>query len=115
MTTSNRFSIAEKFTRRPGPRYKDRGAFSGEEFREKELIPMVKRGEPVEIDLDGTLWYGSSFLEEAFGGLIRETKISADDFRRLFSFKSDEDRSYITEIMEYVAEADAEVRRGGVH
>jgi hypothetical protein len=109
-----RYRIARDFTRRPGPRYRDRGAFSGEEFRETVLIPIVERGEPVEIDLDGTCWYGSSFLEEAFGGLIRQTKISVAEFRRLFHLISDEDTSYILEIMEYVTDADDALRRQGL-
>ena len=71
--------IAEHFPF-PGPRYERIGPQSGEEFR-KFLIKRLKDfyGEDysqnnnlqITIDLDGTIGYGSSFLEEGFGGLLR--------------------------------------------
>lgn len=68
--------IAGDFTPTPGPRYKAEGPFSGELFREEILEPKFKEAQKEEvakliIDLDGTLGYGTSFLEEAFGGLAR--------------------------------------------
>lgn len=54
----------------PGPRFKKLGPNSGEEFR-AWIITELKRDNNLEIDLDGTEGYGSSFLEESFGGLIR--------------------------------------------
>ncbi|APG52639.1 STAS-like domain-containing protein [Proteus mirabilis] len=60
------------FSRFPGPRYKYLGEFSGEEFRDDILIPAIKNNNgDIEINLDGVLGYGSSFLEETFGGLVR--------------------------------------------
>lgn len=64
-------SVARQFTVTPGGRYRRISEFSGEEFRETMLLPAASRGELVEVDLDGVLGYGSSFLEEAFGGLVR--------------------------------------------
>lgn len=63
-------SIAEDFTKYPGGRYRKFGKGSGEEFRDF-LIPYMDRKEPLTIVLDGTAGYSSSFLEEAFGGLVR--------------------------------------------
>jgi hypothetical protein len=40
---------------------------SGEVFRQRFLEPAILAGEPIEVDLDGTLDYSSSFLDEAFG------------------------------------------------
>ena len=64
------FSIARDFSVNPGPRYKRQGKFSGEELRPRliELLDSAK-GKIVVI-LDGTKGMGSSFLDEAFGGLI---------------------------------------------
>ena len=63
------------FARSPGGRYISDGPFSGELFREKVLRPALadaeKSGERVVVELDGTSGYGASFLEEAFGGLVR--------------------------------------------
>lgn len=59
------------FTKYPGPRYKALGSNSGEEFRETYLIPALKTDPKVSVNLDGVLGYGSSFLEEIFGGMVR--------------------------------------------
>lgn len=63
--------IAKDFTLFPGGRYISDGDYSGEEFRNKFLVPALKSNEIIDIYLDGTRGYGSSFLEEAFGGLVR--------------------------------------------
>lgn len=59
------------FTKYPGPRYMSLGSNSGEEFREKFLIEELKKDPEVSVNLDGVLGYGSSFLEEIFGGMVR--------------------------------------------
>lgn len=72
-------SIAEVFTKAPAGRYKTDGPYSGERFRDDFLIPALKGADKVIVDLDNTLGYGSSFLEEAFGGLIREKGFILDE------------------------------------
>ena len=71
-------NVAKDFTETPGARYKTQGAFSGEEFRDNILYPKfiesINNGEKLIVDLDGGYGYGSSFLEEAFGGLVRKLK-----------------------------------------
>lgn len=69
MTT--KFHIATNFSRYPGGRFVKDGPFSGEKFRDEVLVPALRAGETIEIFLDGVRGYGSSFLEEAFGGLVR--------------------------------------------
>jgi len=68
-------NIADDFTRTPGGRRIRTGPASGEEFREKLLAPKlriaVEKGVPLVVVLDGVAGYPVSFLEEAFGGLIR--------------------------------------------
>lgn len=63
--------VAEQFSRFPAGRFMTDGPFSGELFRRKFLEPALKGSGDVIVDLDGARGYGSSFLEEAFGGLIR--------------------------------------------
>lgn len=46
------------------------GDFNGEKYRKDYLVPALKKGS-VNVILDGTAGYGSSFLEELFGGLVR--------------------------------------------
>lgn len=60
-----------EFTKYPGPRYIALGPNSGEEFREQYLVNALKKDPEVSINLDGVLGYGSSFLEEIFGGIVR--------------------------------------------
>lgn len=75
------YSIAEKFTRFPGPRYDKQGPHSGEEFRENVLIPMLTASEEdIVLELDGTNGYGSSFLDESFGGLMRMKIVSLEQY-----------------------------------
>lgn len=65
-------NIATQFSRYPAGRYTKDGPFSGEHFRDEWLIPALESREEVAIEFDGTRGYGSSFLEEAFGGLVRK-------------------------------------------
>ncbi|TKU30715.1 DUF4325 domain-containing protein [Citrobacter sp. wls758] len=86
----------------PGPRFKKLGPASGEEFREwieKEL----KHSPDLVINLDGTEGYGSSFLEECFGGLIRNN--NDPDIIKGIKFISEEEPELIDEINEYIEDA----------
>lgn len=74
--------VSEDFSATPGGRFIADGEFSGERFRDQLLRPALANNDCVEITLDGTRGYGSSFLEEAFGGLIRLGYFSKDEIRR---------------------------------
>ena len=63
--------VGRDFSDAPAGRYLTDGPFSGQAFRENCLIPALQAGDVVSVDLSGTFGYGSSFLEEAFGGLVR--------------------------------------------
>lgn len=69
-------NVASDFSRTPGPRHAHEGKFSGEQFRKDVLRPRfdeaVGAGSRLRVELDGTAGYARSFLEEAFGGLVRE-------------------------------------------
>ncbi|MDA8002327.1 MAG: STAS-like domain-containing protein [Alphaproteobacteria bacterium] len=64
-------NVVEKFSPRPFGRYRSDGDRSAQEFREEFLIPAMRQHARVTVDLSGTNYYGSSFLEETFGGLVR--------------------------------------------
>ncbi|MGO9263991.1 MAG: STAS-like domain-containing protein [Candidatus Binataceae bacterium] len=72
--------------RSPGGRYVKDGPYSGEWFRDQILAePLrmaVKTGDVLEVELDKTSGYGSSFLEEAFGGLIRKRIVTSEEARK---------------------------------
>lgn len=103
--------IAGKFPY-PGSRYKRLGPQSGEEFKDflfksLEKIYGVGFDENLDtiilIDLDGTQGYGSSFLEEGFGGLIR-AGVPCDVVKSL-EIKTDEEPELFDEIHEYIDDA----------
>lgn len=79
--------IAKDFSKTPVGRYRTDGPDSGERFREDYLVPNLKKGDVV-IVLDGTEGYPSSFLEEAFGGLLRHTKWSGEYLRKHLSIRT---------------------------
>jgi hypothetical protein len=95
-------SVARDYTRHPGPRYERQGAFSGERFR-KMLVDNLKKVKRLVVDLDGTSGFGSSFLDEAFGGLIRYEGMTRDEVRKRVVVKSDMDETYAAEVEEAVA------------
>ena len=70
--------IAEVFSPYPAGRYPDDGKFDGTTFRQNHLVPALRQFERVEVVFDGVAGFGSSFLEEAFGGLIREEGMSKE-------------------------------------
>lgn len=104
-----KIKIATDFSRIPGARFLSEGDFPGEEFREKILMPKLKeaieKNEKLEIDLDGTAGLGTSFLEESFGGLIREDNMDYKIIIDTISFISVDDPDYIDEINDYIKEA----------
>ncbi|WP_276496692.1 STAS-like domain-containing protein [Pontibacter litorisediminis] len=104
-----KISIAKDFTRTPGSRYKKEGEFSGELFRETILKDAVreaiKKNEKLTIILDGVAGYGTSFLEESFGGLIREDHIPYEDLIKTLIFVSKEEPYLENDIVEYIEDA----------
>jgi len=104
----SKIEIARDFSETPGGRFRVMGPASGEAFRmllKKKLDQ--KPGEVVEVVLDGVEGYGSSFLEEAFGGLIRVGLVSpAEALRRVrIVALSPEYRTYAAEARQYMEEA----------
>ena len=85
-------NVATDFTRYPGGRYRQDGDFSGEEFRDDVLVPALRKARAtstrVVVVLDGATGYPSSFLEEAFGGLVRERLFSAGDLKALLEVRA---------------------------
>jgi len=64
--------IARDFSVLPIGRYASDGAASAEVFRKQHLGPALLDHDIVTVVLDGVMGFGSSFLEEAFGGLVRD-------------------------------------------
>lgn len=103
--SNNCLSVARDFSETPGPRYKWQGPWSGEVFRPL-ILKKLERHDIIIVDLDGTAGYGSSFIDEAFGGLIRECLMTREDVVRRIQIKSDEDPSYLEEAQQAIREAE---------
>lgn len=97
-------NIASEFSPFPAGRYISDGPFSGEKFREGILIPALKANSKVCVIFDGAFGYGSSFLEEAFGGLVR-LGINKDELLKKLVFVSKEDPFLESEVISYIEEA----------
>jgi hypothetical protein len=86
-------SVARDFSRYPGGRWRKDGPHSGQEFREDVLTPALTEAahDPaikVVVDIDGAAGYGSSFLEEAFGGIVREKVLEPAVLAKKLEIKS---------------------------
>lgn len=107
--TKKVIKVATDFYDAPAGRFPEDGDYHGERFRNEHLLPALSQSTGhVLVDLDETDGYGSSFLEEAFGGLVRLCGYSASELHNRLKLKSDEDESVIYEIWEYIDNAKAE-------
>jgi hypothetical protein len=100
-------SIADQFSVTPGPRYKIEGPFSAELLHEQILstiIPeLIKANGSLTIILDGTFGYGTSFLEEVFGGAVR--RYEGDFVTSKITIISEEEPYLIDDISGYIKDA----------
>ncbi len=98
-------SVAKDYSTHPYGRYKSQSKTSAEGFRDDVLLPALKANDRVIVILDGARGYGSSFLEETFGGLVRIHAYTKDDLIRRINFVSNNDPTLIQEINQYIEEA----------
>jgi hypothetical protein len=77
------------FSEYPGGRLAKHGPFSGQEFRENILSPALERFDLVEVDFDGVFVAAPSFLDEAFGKIVKALGMS--EFKRRIRIKATQD------------------------
>lgn len=109
-------NIAKDFSAYPAGRDENDGPFNGTKFREEFLVPKIREAVEnpdgkVVVVLDGVRSFGSSFLEEAFGGLVRVHGFSQRDLDRVIEveFSSKVYTVYKKLIERYIAEANRPV------
>lgn len=105
MNTLFIINVARDFSLAPYGRLKTDGPYSAEAFREL-LVSALRKSEVVQVELDGTRGYASSFLEEAFGGLIHNGFTSSQLYSRLSVIT--DDRTLKTEIFNYIKEVETD-------
>ena len=105
--TQNVVRIAE-YTQFPGGRYIEDGEGNATYFRTHYLLPPLLKKNHVTVDLDGVLGYPSSFLDEAFGGLVREEGFSSEDVLKYLQFRSKKGKNNgtIKRIIHYIKSPD---------
>jgi hypothetical protein len=84
------------FSEFPGGRFVENGPFSGEEYRKTVLLPALESCEIVEIDFAGVFVAAPSFLDEAFGEIVK--RLGPAEFRRRIQVRSDEDPDIFKQI-----------------
>jgi hypothetical protein len=103
---SNLIKVTE-FTKTPGARYMSEGPNSGEEWLKVHLDPAFVRarsgGARLMVDLDGVVGFATSFLEEAFGGLVRLHGVAAVE--AVLEVKCTEDPYIVDEIYDFIRNA----------
>ena len=106
MTTSiKKISVGKDFSMVPAGRFYSDGPASGQAFRENFLVPALQSGATVVVSLDNTEGYGSSFLDEAFGGLIRVHRFGLADLQRRLVVESLDDPTLMDEVASYIDQA----------
>lgn len=105
MKATKTINVARDYCVEPAGRFPSDGEFSGSRFRKEFLVPAIESGALLVVDFDGTEGYGSSFLEEAFGGLVREEGRRAEELRSAIKIVSEEDPSVVDEVWQYIDSA----------
>lgn len=105
---NNVFRIANDFYKRPSGRYKTDGKYTAEHLREIIIDKLKSSDEKLFIDISGLSMFSSPFIDECFGGMIRNNLISKDELLKRIEFISDEysdkDKSIIEKILTNIDE-----------
>lgn len=100
----NFIDIASDFSDVPVGRFRTDGPNSGERFRTEFLVPALAEHDVVTVNLDGVEGFGSSFLEEAFGGVVRELGLTLNEATRRIRLVA-ERPTYVLELQQYMRDA----------
>lgn len=105
-------NVVKEYTDKPGARYESQGPNSGEKFRDTILYPKfleaLEKNETLTVNLDGGYGYGSSFLEESFGGLVRRLKKEEKEcYAKVLEIIiiSNDNKTWLEKIKTYIEEA----------
>lgn len=101
--------IGQQFSDDPAGRYYTDGDGNGEEFREEILKPLFALNKVITINIDKNVeGYGSSFLVEAFGGLVKHGYYKKDYINRnlIIEYSDPDFKFYEKKIKQYIQEAE---------
>ena len=110
-----KLDIAAEFSPYPAGRYHPQdGEYTGDRFRDEFLVPklnhVMEKKEFLVVLLDGVRTFGSSFLEEAFGGLVRQKIFTSRELKQYLKFEYSKKSLMMYEdaIWEYISRAKPE-------
>lgn len=100
-------SIARDFSPSPAGRFPEDGPFNGQRFRVEFLVPALRENDGVLVSLDEINGFGSSFLEEAFGGLVRKHGFRKEDLlnRLRIAYSDPALGFYADSIVDFISDA----------
>ena len=107
-----KINIATDFSDIPIGRARKDGDATGEAFREDWLRPNLEKaseGDPLIVNLNGAEGYPASFLEEAFGGLVRKGYFTAGKLKKILIIEATSGYILYRDIIwEYISNACAD-------
>lgn len=97
-------NVANDFSIIPSGRQKSDGSATGQHFYEilVDALSKLSKDEQLAINFDGVLTAGSSFLDEAFAGLVRNGVITKKDFHKTIIIIANEHPEIKEKISKYV-------------
>lgn len=97
-----------EYSTTPGGRYISDGKYSGEDFRTSVLLPKYEEAlenkDTILVDLDDCYGMPTSFLEEAFGGLVRIKK--SRKIAEILQIKSEDRPDLVEKVRGYIRDAE---------
>ncbi|WP_298429611.1 STAS-like domain-containing protein [uncultured Jannaschia sp.] len=99
------------FSRYPAGRVEADGDRSGKLYRDTILVPKLRdalsSGTTLTVDMNGIRLAGSSFFEEAFGGLVREGLFDKQDVLQSLQLIGSRPggRDLVSEVKGYICDA----------
>ena len=106
-----KISIVKDFSKSPYGRYPSDGKWNGQVFRQEILVPALNSYDKVIVDLTGYNRYGRSFIDEAFGGLIREENFTKSDLDKKLEYHHNDLKSFELLITERIEKAANDTRK----
>lgn len=101
-------NVVDDFNRRPSGRYPKDGLANGQDFRNIFLIPALNEHKFVTVNLTGYNRYGPSFLDEAFGGLVRDGGFSFEELNKRLIITHEHLRTAVNLAWNRIKDASAE-------
>ena len=100
-------NVANDFSILPGGRKISDGSHTGEHFYHilVENLNSLSEDEVLEINFDGGLSAGSSFLDQSFAGLIRNHILTKSQFKKRIHLTATEHPEIIEKVNKYVLNA----------